>query len=58
MSLFCQLSLFGKEAHGYAQKAGKASLEVPDGIVARIDPGLDEIRYGNVDAGTSVADMP
>ena len=50
LSLFCQLSLFGKEAHGYAQKAGKASLDVPDGIVARIDPELDEIRYGNVDA--------
>ena len=47
--------LFGKEAHGYAQKAGKASLDVPDGIVARIGPELDEIRHGNVDAGTSVA---
>ena len=57
LSLFCQLSLFGKEAHGYAQKAGKASLDVPDGIVARIDPELDEIRYGNVDAGTSVANI-
>ena len=54
LSLFCQLSLFGKEAHGYAQKAGKASLDVPDGIV---DPELDEIRYGNVDAGTSVANI-
>ena len=26
LSLFCQLSLFEKEAHGYAQKASKASL--------------------------------
>ena len=57
LSLFCQLSRFGKEAHGYAQKAGKASFDVPDGIVARIDPELDEIRYGNVDAGTSVANI-
>ena len=38
-------------------KAGKASLDVPDGIVARIDPELDEIWYGNVDAGASVANI-
>ena len=49
LSLFCQLS--------QPVWAGKASLDVPDGIVARIDPELDEIRYGNVDAGTSVSSI-
>ena len=35
---------------GMLKRLAKASLDVPEGIVARIDPELDEIRYGNVDA--------
>ena len=53
---YCELARVNV-SHGYAQKAGKASLDVPNGIVARIDPELDEIRHGNVDAGTSVANI-
>ena len=28
-----------------------------DGIIARIDPELDEIRHGNVDSGNSIANI-
>ena len=38
LSFFCQLSMFGKDAHLYASKAGKASLATPEGVVARMDP--------------------
>ena len=49
--------MFGKDALSYASKASKASLAMPDGIVARIDPELNETRYSNVDSGRSVADI-
>ena len=40
-----------------ASKAGKASLTMPERILARVDPELDETHGGNVEAGTTIADI-
>jgi hypothetical protein len=54
LALFEQLNLFKKLQGKPARHAAKPDA---DAVFTRIDPEIDDIRNGNVDTGSSVADI-
>ena len=56
LALFEQLAIYKQSTEEIARREAKPHVSI-EGIVARIDHEVDEIRNGNVESGVHVADI-